>query len=116
MEIINKIIGLIYLIIIIFYNEKNLKKANICSHFYRKEATVTEAKICGSCAECGDILREGDTAYLLGERLYCPPCVRGSLIAVGIFPVIPPGESRKNETIRAEAQEKRLYFKERRRD
>lgn len=80
--------------------------------FYRKEGTVTEEKICGSCAECGDILREGDTAYFLGERLYCPSCVRSSLTAVGIYTVIPPEESRGNGKIRAGTQEKRLYFKE----
>jgi hypothetical protein len=91
------------------------QKTNICSYFYRKEATVTEEKIGGSCAECGDLLPEGAMAYFLGERLYCPACVRSSRTAVGIYPVIPPGGSRKSEKIYAETAEKRLYFKERRR-
>ncbi len=74
---------------------------------------ITKENICGICAECSEILREGDTAYLLGGRLYCPPCVRGSLTAVGIYPVIPPEKRSENEKMYAKPREKRLYFKER---
>ena len=27
------------------------------------------------CSECGEMLCDGDTAYLLGERWYCTSCV-----------------------------------------
>ena len=31
------------------------------------------------CPECGEPLFDGDTAYRLGERLYCCACVRRGL-------------------------------------
>ena len=97
---------------VLWYNA--LDFSNKCSFYQRKEESFTEEKICGICAECEELLPEGSMAYLLGERLYCTSCVRSSLTAVGIFPVIPPGGKDKNDPATEKAREKRLYFKERR--
>lgn len=56
---------------------------------------------------------EGDIVYLLGGRFYCAACVRGALIAAGVYVVIPPGTGEKNGKKGAEAVEKQLHFKER---
>lgn len=82
--------------------------------FLKKERHLTEAKRYGNCAECGEELREGTAAFLLGDSLYCPACVRGARIELGIYSVIPPRESRKNVQTAEKSREKRLYFKERR--
>jgi len=83
-------------------------------HFYKKGETFTEAKQYGNCAECGEELREGTAAFLLGDCLYCPACVRGARIELGIHPVIPPLMSRKNVRTTEKSCPKTLYFKERR--
>lgn len=31
------------------------------------------------CPECGEPLFDGDTAYRIGDRLYCCACVQGGL-------------------------------------
>ena len=97
---------------ILWYNA--LEFSNKCSFHQRKEESCTEEKICGICAECEELLPEGSVAYLLGERLYCTSCVRSSLTAVGVFPVIAPAGSPKNTPAEEKTHEKRLYFKERR--
>ena len=80
---------------------------------HKKGENCTEAMICGICAECEETLFEGEIAYLLGDKLYCPACVRGALTAVGIYPVVPPQKRSDKIQKAVKIPKKRLYFKER---
>ncbi len=79
----------------------------------KEGATFTRQKISAVCAECAEELADGAAAYFLGDRLYCPACVREARIEVGVYPVIAPYGREKTSGIREKPAEKRLYFRER---
>ena len=41
---------------------------------------LEQFRIISRCSRCGEFIRDGDAAYLLTDRFYCPGCVEQAFI------------------------------------